>query len=736
MRVRMKTVQLRWSMSDNNSNTQPMAVGHAVSHVCRATLNVILGLTLGLGSLSPVLAYEWPGKLAKALRALDANTAPKRAQAIRELVYFPLEDVLPDLLSMLDDPSLTVQIEAMRALQEMGAVEAVDRLQPFLKAPEPELRRHAIQALGELGDQRSLMVVTRALGDSDPRVREATVQALGRMGDEEGLGAVSTMLSDVDPQVVMAAMDVLADVGDRTAVFALLERTHASSPRIQAHAIRALGRLGDQRAVGPLVGLLNSSLSVEVQSAAVEALAQIGSPEASPALMRLLLKHNNDPLGLKLLTALGRIGDPRSASGLLQVMRYTHLGPTAADAIKQIGPAVAPKVLEALDRSDKRAFQILCLDVLAYIQLEDGPQAQEMRALIAEQLSPELHQTRFPTPDVLNVLLAGHHPRGLTDVLAMLTLQASELSDEDARMLERLRLQILEGLWAFDDVRVAKPVMSLYPKLRGPEQFAALRLMGELRVVEALPLLKRALVSGNPQLRLTAVAALGRMDGPEAGKLLLDELRSGSPETLVEVGYGLGNNTASEVTQELLTIVGNSDGEVQFTALQALGDHVRRSPNPDVERVLVDIALGSKQERVAARALDALGARPFPNGVEQLARRYDDAGPILRRKIVAVLGDWGQEEAFDVLFAATEDRSAEIRAEAAWALGRLGSRQATDRLVDMLSERNWAVSMNAMAGLARLRDAEARPSMQRVLNTREGYLRANALHALASIGAI
>ena len=697
----------------------------------RGALGVASSLLIALTPLHPIAAYEWPGKLAKALRALEADSTDKRVKAVRELVYFPLADVLPDLLAMLDDHSLPVRLEAIRTLQEMGAVEASAHLRPFLIAAEPELRLHAVRALGELGDQGSLVLVTRSLGDSDPRVREATIAALGRLGDEEGLAAVSTMLADPDPQVVMAAMDVLADVGDRTAVFALLERTNANSPRLQAHAVRALGRLGDRRAVGPLIGMIYN-LHPEVQAATIEALAQIGDPQASPHLMKLLVERHQDKLGPQLLTAVGRIGDPRAVPRLLQVMRYSALAPLTADALKQIGPVAAPDVLTALNQSQTRAFQAHCLEILIYIQRDDTPQAPQAREAIAKALAPELSQGRLPTEDVLRVLLAGHHPDALGEVLALLAREEGDGLEGGGAA--RVKLQILEGLGAFQDTRVVEPIMALYPELEGAERLAALRLMGHLGAPEALPILTRALTSGEPQQRQAAIAAVGHIDGPKAGRLLLDELRTGSPEVLVEVGYGLGNNTAPEIARELLKIARSSEGEVQFTALQALGDHVRREPDPEVERALVEIALGSGDERAAARALDALAARPFSGGVGRLAERYDGAGPILRRKIIAVLGDWGQGEAFDVLLKATEDRSAEIRAEAAWALGRLGDERAVERLVTLLGERNWAVRLNATAALARIGSGEAQPALERVLASQDGYMRANALYALATMG--
>ncbi len=687
-------------------------------------LAAIASLLCALAAL-PAAAFEWSGKLAEATREIKSPDPARRAASLRGLVYFDLASVQGHLLDALDDQASLVQLAAMDSLVEVGAYDAAPKLHRFLTDTDPVLRIGAVNALSELGGVAEVDAMIRTLGDGEPKVRAATVRALGRLGFDRARAPIATMLSDVEPEVVIVAIEVLARIGDQTAVFPLLEKVKDPQVRVQLAAIQALGRLKDPRAVLPLVGLLYSPHD-DIQFAVVDALGRLKDPRATGHLVKLMWAEHKTPLGSRVIYALGDIGDPSAADPLLQVMRFGDTARAAADALKKIGPAATASILEALRLSHDPNFQRLCLGALQYIQSlpECG---RDERRLVARALIPELGAQRLPTDAAATALLAGRDPDALGPALGLL----EGLLDAPGEIDDPLRLDILRGLSAFEDARLTRPLLLLLPRLNPEEQRLAIEALGKTGAPEAIEPIGGALREGDVDAQRAAARALGRIDDPRAGRLLLEQLRADRSYLLADVAFGLGSNTSPEIAAALLEITTRTSGEVLFSALQALAEHYRRAPTPEAAALLLDLVDDARDERVAARAADALGPHPAPGGVKVLAGRYKTAGVMLRTRIVQVLGDWRDPSARDTLLDALKARSPALRGEAAWALGQLGDPADAALLTPLLTDDRWPVASNAAAALARLKSAQG---LDENLEGLTSFARVNALLALHRAG--
>ena len=681
-------------------------------------------------------AYEWSGKLTEATEDLTNSDPARRAGAVRGLVYFSLDEVRRHIHTALSDTSAIVQLAAMDALVETGAYEDSELLHRFLSDPDPVLRTGAARALGELGGRGELGVMIRTLGDGDPKVRAATIRALGRLGMVEVKVPLASMLSDSDPEVVVVAIEVLARIGDRTAVFPLLEKVKDPQVRIQLSAIRGLGQLGDPRAVLPLIGMLYSPHD-DVRLAVVDALGRLGDGRASGHLIKLMWDVHKAPLGSRVIYALGDIGDPSAAEALLQVMRYSQTARAAADALKKIGPPVIPTVLEALRQSQDQSFQELCLSVLQYIQSLSsvGPSPREQ---IAAALVPSLRDRRLPEDALLATLLMGRSPSALGPIMDHFTQLSLREDDDiagDEGVGDERRKQILTGLIAWGDARIARPLLKLYPRLAESERDLALEALGAAGDPAAVKILGDALEKGGAATQLIAARALSTIDHPDSGRLLLEQLRTERSHLLTEVAYGLGANTSTEVSQALLKVVENTNGEVLHAALQALAEHYRRAPSKGASKALLNLVENASDERVATRALDALGPHPIPGGVKVLDSRYEKAGLMLRTKIVQVLGDWRDPAARPLLIKALDARNHLLRAEAAWSLGQLGDASAAAAISGLLTDERWPVAINAAGALAHLKSPDTAEALAAQLDASSSFTRINALLALHRLDA-
>lgn len=689
---------------------------------------LLAALSLSLWS-APGATYEWPGKMAEVARGLQSDAAKERVDALRGLVHFPYQEIRPLLVGALQDRAPQVQVAAMQTLAQLGQRQDSQLLYPFLNDLDPELRRAAIAALGKLRDPKAVDALLRTLGDPDPGVRVATLEALGDLGLDKAQGPVAALLSDRNREVSSKAIEVLARAGDGNAVFPLLEKIKDPVLRTQLDAIGALGLLGDPRATLPLLGLLYDP-QTEVRMAVVEALGRLGDHRATPHLSRALLTEHSSPLGYRLIHTLGQLQDPAALPVLFQVMRHSGAGEAVPEAIALIGPEATPAVVQTLVQSQDRDEARRCLESLLLLfkdpRLSQGQRSQVALALLARRDS-------LPVPPEQRTLALA--ASGAPEVLEFLLLELQRLSHLPRQgKPERGQLGILLALLGqnYQDARVVRPLLTLYPRLDQEERALALAVLESAPSVEALPLLLRALEDEGDALRATR--ALGRLDDPQSTQALLGLLQKGQAPLLQEAAVGLGQHSTPGLQEALRGLLGRR-GPVQHGALLALGARLRLDPQPDSLRALTRLVEESQDPQAVSLALDALGSAPQPGDAQVLLARYQAAPLALRRKLLQVLGEWRSQEAKPLLLEALGDPEPLIRGEAAWALGLLGDPAQAPALLPLLREDAWPVALNASAALALLKNPEATQEAQAQLHRQRGAVRANLLLALHQQGA-
>lgn len=148
-----------------------------------------------------------------ALRALagDGNE-DHRWWACRTLRLHPSPDAVGLLLARLDDPDEAVQVCAMLALAERGAVEAIEPLINKLATPGGYVARQAEEGLRQIGAPAS-PALAAALGDDNPQVRGLAARALAHLTDIESIPALFDHLEDDSTFVQFWAEEGLARRG-------------------------------------------------------------------------------------------------------------------------------------------------------------------------------------------------------------------------------------------------------------------------------------------------------------------------------------------------------------------------------------------------------------------------------------------------------------------------------------------------------------------------------------------
>jgi HEAT repeat protein len=163
---------------------------------------------------------------------------------------------VPALVAGLSDPSLAVQLGAVRALGRVGVASApaIERLAQFTAQRDSDtgLRVEAANALGRIGPGAvsAFPALASNLTHAQPIVRQTAALALGRIGDRAAAAVPRLrflVLSDPDSHVRASAAEALGRIGPAAAAAAIPQLSAALRDNVVAVrvcAAEALGRLG------------------------------------------------------------------------------------------------------------------------------------------------------------------------------------------------------------------------------------------------------------------------------------------------------------------------------------------------------------------------------------------------------------------------------------------------------------------------------------------------------------
>ncbi|UCG44205.1 MAG: HEAT repeat domain-containing protein [candidate division WOR-3 bacterium] len=162
-----------------------------------------------------------------------------------------------------------------------------------LDSLDPEKRAGAARFLGEKKDKESVPRLVRMLADEDVTVRMELVRALGNIGASEAARPLVEMYSrEEDEGVSRAASRAMVKIGSPS-VQPLVEVLGSRRPEVRAGAARTLGKIGSQRAVDPLIRLIDDR-DPDVRRAAIHSLRSIGGSRALDAIARSVQDRDRD----------------------------------------------------------------------------------------------------------------------------------------------------------------------------------------------------------------------------------------------------------------------------------------------------------------------------------------------------------------------------------------------------------------------------------------------------------
>ncbi|HCU37582.1 MAG TPA: hypothetical protein DGT21_19765 [Armatimonadetes bacterium] len=289
-------------------------------------------------------------------------------------------------------------------------------------------------------------------------------------------------------------------------------------------------------------------------------------------------------------------------------------------------------------------------------------------------------------------------------------------------------------------------------------RMVAARYLGDVAMEAAVPALVTALSDSSKNVQRCAADALTKI-GQAAVEPLLDALIGKDQSARKWAAEALGDIGDRSVALELVKRLTDQNIEVQRAAVTALGElKNKRTIEPLVEVLDTDNvelakaaaeALGKIRssiaiepliralsspsvdvQRAAAESLKAVG----PECVPPLLIELQSRDYIVRRWVVEILGEIGDDDARDGLINALSDENSRVVHYAAIALGKIGKPSAIRYLVELLDHPEKDVRCAVVEGLAHIGTYHAVEHLERMLGDEDWVTRLTAVKGLGNVG--
>jgi HEAT repeat protein len=227
-----------------------------------------------------------------------AGDVKQRTKTIRELAKQG-PDSIPKIAPYVTDPDLSVRIEAVKALMQIGGPKTMDALIIAAKDSDPEMQIRATDGL-----------VNIYLPGYAKTGMSGTLQRVGN--------SIKGKFTDTDDKVIDPYIQVRPEVIEALGKIA----RGGASVEARANAARAIGVLRGRAAIPDLVEALHSKDDMVMYESLI-AIQKIRDPEAAPRIA-FLLRDLNDRIQIAALETTGLLRNKAAAADVRDAMAHAR----------------------------------------------------------------------------------------------------------------------------------------------------------------------------------------------------------------------------------------------------------------------------------------------------------------------------------------------------------------------------------------------------------------------------
>ena len=498
----------------------------------------------------------------------DALKGDARAKQIALRAVRRVKD--PDALAAiaaaedLDDPTRALLITA---LADTGEQKLVPELVSLMNNPDNDVRLAAIAALGKLGGPLAVMPVASLAGLGGEPAVSAARAALRMM---PGVSAEIPAWMEAAPEPVVRELIHAAGARhDTPAAPVLIRMAKLPGGNLRADVLKALGEVAPPDALPDMLALLTVAGSDDERTAAVKAVAAVAAKtepgEARTGTLVAALKKATDSTEkTSLCQALGVIADD-SALGALNEVAGAADAQTAKAAVDALAAWPTPAPLEQVHALAKSATgdtaTAALRGMMRLLGLKSDRPREETVRLYAEALA------LAKTPEDRAAVIEGLGETGDPAALPMIYEGLSDAQDAVAEAA-------VKALGAWPDAAPTEKLAALAKDRNSPRQITALR--GYVRLIglnatrptdETIALYREAMAlaaNADEQKRVMSALATTQNVG---GLLLAAEylndanLSEEAAVAVVKIATSLAGTNPSEVEAILQVVAAQSKNE-------------------------------------------------------------------------------------------------------------------------------------------------------------------------------
>ena len=473
-----------------------------------------------------------------------------------------------------------------------------DHLGELLWNPDQRVRQKAQFALAQRGSDGA-KVFQQAIQTDHQFARIHGIWGLSQLARQAAhyAEALVPLLTDQDPEIRAQAARWLGDVRYEKAGKALLPLLKDDYPRARFFAAEALGRMKYESAVQPIIALLeaNNDKDAYIRHAGSLALARIGLPQPVVA----LADHPCRAVRIAAVVALRRMQNEGIVDFLNDEDEFVVT--EAARAIND-------------DYSIEKALPALG-DLLTTTSFRN-------EALLRRAISANLRVgTEKALQNLMDYVQRADQPLAMrTDALEALGTWAepSELDRVTGRYRQKIK-RLPEPI-----VKQTAPLLTKLTNSQEPEmRLSAVRALGKLQATEAAPtLLARLTRDTDPAVRVAALTALTQIGGKPAGEAVKQALSDSEKQVRV-VALDLlteAHLPPKQMTDLLGDVIRTRTVEEQQAALLTLANLPLESTQPVLESLLDQLADGKLPPGIQLELADAVDSTHSADMKSRLAQ--------------------------------------------------------------------------------------------------------------------
>jgi HEAT repeat protein len=280
------------------------------------------------------------------------------------------EDAIPKLLPYVSDPDISVRLETVKSLDDIGGPKTIDPLVRLVNDPDPEIDIRATDGLVNVympgylktGISGTLQHVGTSIkakfSDSNDQVIESYVEVR-----PEVITALGTLVKKGAGTAARAnAARAIGILRGRAAIPDLIEALHSKDDSVMFESLTAIEKIRDPEAA-PRISFLIRDLEEKIQIAALTTTGILLNRDAAPDVRDALQHARNAKVRKAALTALAMLGTPADHAIFLTYLsdKDDSLRSAAAEGLGRIKNPVDRATLETNFKNEHKMGPRLAL---------------------------------------------------------------------------------------------------------------------------------------------------------------------------------------------------------------------------------------------------------------------------------------------------------------------------------------------------------------------------------------